>query len=261
MNNIALITGASGGIGAALARKHAAFGGDLILAARSKDKLDELAAELKSAHGTAIRTIGIDLAQPESAQALVDEIESAGHLPSVDILMNNAGIGGHGKFHERDWEADRSMMQLNIVTLTSLTRFLLPGMVERRKGRILNLASTAAFMPGPLQAVYFASKAYVLSFTEAIAEELQGTGVTATALCPGYTETGFKDAANLGGTALANGMSETPEQVAETGYHAMLAGEASVVSGTANKFLAHGLTRLMPRGMTAKIARKLQQKS
>ena len=260
MNNTALITGASGGIGAALARKHAAQGGDLILAARSKDKLEELAAELKAAHGTTVYTIGIDLAQPESAQALVDEIEGAGHLPSVDILINNAGFGGHGKFHERNWDMDRAMMQLNIVTLTALTRFLLPGMVERRKGRIMNVASTAAFMPGPLQAVYFASKAYVLSFTQAIAEELQGSGVTATALCPGYTETGFKDAADLGGTALAKGMAETPEQVAETGYNAMLNGESSVVSGNVNKVLAHGLTRLIPRSITAKIAKKLQEK-
>jgi short-subunit dehydrogenase len=152
------------------------------------------------------------------------------------------------------------MIQLNILTLTALTRFLLPGMVARGKGRVMNVASTAAFMPGPLQAVYFATKAYVLSFTQAIAVELDGTGVTATALCPGYTETGFKDAADLGGTALVHSLSQTPEEVAATGYSAMLKGQTSVVSGAANKVLAHGLTRILPRGIAAKLAKKLQEK-
>jgi len=258
--NVALITGASGGIGEAFARIHAKQGGDLVLAARSKDKLDALAAELHDKHGSNSHTIGIDLARPSAAQELVDELDAAGVTPKVDILINNAGFGGHGLFHERDWDADSAMIQLNIGTLTALTRFLLPGMVDRKRGRILNVASIAAYMPGPYQAVYFATKAYVLSFTQAIASELKGTGVTATALCPGYTETGFKAVADLDGTALVKSGGQTADEVAATGYAAMEVGKDSVVSGFANKFLSHVLVRMIPKSASASVAKKLQEK-
>src|SRR3954469_20394085 len=200
----ALITGASGGIGLELARVFAAHGYDLVLVARSGGKLEELAAELRTGHGIAARVIAKDLARPESPEDLARELEAAG--VTVDVLINNAGFATFGPFVAADLHAELEELQLNVVTLTHLTKKLLPGMVARRRGGVLNVASTAAFQPGPFMAIYYATKAYVLSFSEALAEELAGTGVSVTALCPGPTATGFQQRAAMQDSKLFSGL-------------------------------------------------------
>ena len=257
MKNLALVTGASGGIGLELARLHAARGGDLVLVARSEDKLEALAAELSQRHGITAHVFARDLSRIDAAEELAAALERKGL--AIDVLINNAGFGGHGKFHERDWTADKAMIQLNVVTLTGLTRLLLPGMVARGHGRILNLASMAAFLPGPLQAVYYATKAFVLSFSEAIANELEGTGVTVTVLCPGATETGFAATGGLEDVkAFAN--ADAPDGVARAGYAGMLRGKTVVVPSLAKK-IATRLPGLLPRGLVTRISRATMEQS
>src|SRR3954454_3939709 len=199
----ALITGASGGIGLELARVFAAHGYDLVLVARSGGKLEELAGELRTRHGIEARVIAKDLARPESPEELFRELETAG--VTVDVLINNAGFATFGPFVAADLHAELEELQLNVVTLTHLTKKLLPAMVARKRGGVLNVASTAAFQPGPFMAIYYATKAYVLSFSEALAAELEGQGVTISVLCPGPTETGFTARAGLEGTPLSSG--------------------------------------------------------
>ena len=199
MANTALITGASGGIGAELARYHAAKGGDLVLVARSGDALEQLKQELASAHNVKVTVIVADLSQSESAQAIYQQTEESGI--QIDILINNAGFGGHGKFHQRELAKDQAMMQVNMVSLINLTHLYLQGMVARNSGKILHVASAAAFMPGPLQAVYYATKSFVVSFSQAIAQELADTKITSTALCPGAVATGFVKAGDLEGVS------------------------------------------------------------
>jgi short-subunit dehydrogenase len=196
MKQTALITGASSGIGLDLARLFAADGHDVVLIARSEDKLREVAQELTAKHGVVAHVIAADLAKADAPQSIFDR------APAIDILVNNVGFGTSGKFAETDLRAELDMIQVNIAALTHLTKLFLPPMLQRGHGRFLNVASTAAFQPGPLMAVYYATKAYVLSFSEAIAEELSGTGVSVTVLCPGPTATGFQKAANLGTEAL-----------------------------------------------------------
>ncbi|HLN57107.1 MAG TPA: SDR family oxidoreductase, partial [Thermoanaerobaculia bacterium] len=191
----ALVTGASSGIGKELARLIAADGYDLVLVARRQERLEELARELSVAHGVSARVIAADLADPDSPKRIVEELEA--ERIAVDVLVNNAGFGIYGRLWNSDITRQLEIIQVNVVALTDLTGRLLPGMVSRKRGRIVNVASTAAFQPGPYQAVYYATKAYVLSFSEAIAEELKGTGVTVTALCPGPTTTEFQEAAGL----------------------------------------------------------------
>ena len=191
----ALITGASSGIGFELAGICAARGHDLVLVARREGTLLDLARTLTREHGVRAEAIAADLSHPDVAAAVVDRTSALGL--DVDILVNNAGFGLYGPFSETSLDTEVEMIQLNITSLTALTKLLLPGMLERRAGRILNVASTASFFPGPLMAVYYATKAYVLSFSEAISNELEGTGVTVTALCPGPTASGFQAAANL----------------------------------------------------------------
>jgi short-subunit dehydrogenase len=218
----ALITGASSGIGLELARIHASKGGDVVLVARSRDKLESIKLELQTIYGVKVHVIAEDLADPASADRIFSATEALGL--SIDVLINNAGFGGHGRFVERDLSAEQAMMQVNMVTLTNLTHHYLKGMVARRRGRILNVSSTASFMPGPLQAVYYATKAYVTSFTQAVAEEVREYGVTATALCPGAVSTGFVAAGDLQGVdAWKNARSA--ESVAHCGYEAMERGE------------------------------------
>ncbi|MGC4000427.1 MAG: SDR family oxidoreductase [Anaeromyxobacter sp.] len=226
---VALITGASSGIGKELARLHAARGGDLVLVARSEQKLAELADELRRAHSSRVTVIAKDLAQPSAAREVYQAVKDAGI--AVDYLVNNAGFGGRGAFHERRWEDDLSMINLNIVTLTALTRLFLPGFVARNSGRILNVSSTAGLMPGPLQAVYYATKAYVTSFSNAIAEELRGTAVTVTALLPGATETEFARVADMDKTPLFAGKMASARHVAQAGYDGMLEGRMDVIAG------------------------------
>jgi uncharacterized protein len=231
----ALITGASGGIGEALARQLAGRNHDVILVARSEGKLQALAAELARAHSITATVRTADLSVPGAGFALAAALNGA----SIDVLVNNAGFADFGEFWKADATKTMQMVSLNIGALTELTHALLPAMVVRGTGRVLNVASTAAFMPGPLMSVYYASKAYVLSFSEGIHEELKGTGVTVTALCPGPTETGFQNRAAMEESKLFKGrkiMDAT--KVAELGVKAMLAGKALIVTGAKNKFQA-----------------------
>ena len=245
----ALITGASSGIGADLARLFARDGYNLVLVARREAKLREL--------GVAATVIAADLTDPAAPRRIAGELRAKSI--DVDVLVNNAGVGLTGAFAETDLRKELEMIQVNIVALTELTKLLLPGMVARRRGRILNVASTAAFQPGPLMAVYYATKAYVLSFSEAIAEELRETGVTVTALCPGPTETGFADAANVGATRLFTmTRPATSADVARAGYEAMQRGRRVVIPGAKNKLLAQSV-RVSPRRLVTTIVRKMQE--
>lgn len=228
MKNIALITGASSGIGKELAYIHAKKGGDLILVARSKDKLEYLKKELEVEYKIKASIIVKDLTLPEAPREIYDELKQA--KITIDYLINNAGFGGVGKFHERAWEKDLAMINLNIVALTALTRLFLPDLVAQNSGRILNVSSTASLMPGPLQAVYFATKAYVRSFSNAIAEELSDTKVTVTNLMPGATETGFGAISGMDKTVLFN-ETASARVVAEDGYNGMIKGKIDVTSG------------------------------
>jgi len=248
----ALITGASGGIGLELARIFAREGYGLVLVARSRERLDEIARELKPA---SVQVIAKDLTLPGAAQEIQRE------APKVDVLVNNAGYGVYGPFVKTPLAAEIGMIQLNVTVLVALTKLYLPGMVAAKNGRIMNVASTAAFQPGPLMAIYYATKAFVLSFSEAIANELQGTGVTVTALCPGPTATGFIAEAKLEKSRLFKLMKPMDARtVAEAGYRALMAGKPVVVTGLMNKVLAQSV-RFSPRSLVAKIARKMQEEA
>jgi len=255
--NTALITGASSGIGLELANLFARDGNDLVLVARNEGKLRQLASRLEGEFGIATRVLAADLAKAHAAQELVMTLNV--HEVTIDALVNNAGFGLSGPFVATDLDKELEMIQVNIVALTELTKLLLPGMVARRSGRILNLASTAAFQPGPLMAVYYATKAYVLSFSEAIADELRDSGVTVTALCPGPTDTGFAVAARLESSRLFNmAKPMTSAAVARIGYEAMKRGKRVVIPGMRNKLLAQSI-RLTPRRMVTTFVRKLQE--
>ena len=258
MANTALITGASSGIGLELARIHAGKGGNLILVARSKDKLETLATELSDHHGIEVSVIAEDLSRAESAQTIFEQTEALGL--QVDTLINNAGFGGHGRFHERELAAEQAMMQVNMVSLTNLTHLYLQGMVARRQGKILNVSSTASFAPGPLQAVYYASKAYVTSFTQAIADEVAEFNITATALCPGAVATGFVAAGNLQGVAIWKN-AKSPRSVAEFGYKAMEAGELVAINERSLRLMFNWITPLLPRKTLLKMSRNAMEKS
>lgn len=253
----ALITGASGGIGEAVARQLAARGSHLILVARSEDRLQALARELAAQYGVQAHVIALDLTRADAGEELEREVTARGL--QVDILVNNAGFGGFGEFWEQDAGEISRMIGVNIWALTDLTRRFLPGMVQRGRGRVLNVASTAAFMPGPLMAVYYATKAFVLSFSEAVNEELRSTGVSVTALCPGPVETGFQAAADLGKSRLLSGPNRvamlSAAQVANIGVDAMLRRQPVAVAGRINQVQVLA-PRFLPRAaMTRLIAR------
>jgi len=253
MTRTALITGASSGIGADLARLFARDGYDLVLVARREEKLRELAKDL----GVTSTVIAADLSKPDAAQQIANALVEKSI--NIDVLVNNAGLGLAGPFIAKDFAKDLEMIQVNIVALTQLTKLLLPGMVARKQGRILNLASTASFQPGPLMAIYYATKAYVLSFSEALAEELRGTGVTVTALCPGPTATGFGSVAGMDETRLFTLMKPmSSAEVAKIGYEAMKHGRRVVVTGMMNRLLVQSI-RISPRRMVTTIVRKLQE--
>lgn len=257
MGNTALVTGASSGIGVELARYHASKGGDVVLVARSEDKLNKLKSELESTHGIKATVIAADLAQSDSAENIFAATEAAGL--QIDILINNAGFGGHGKFHERDLSKDQDMMQVNMTSLVNLTHLYLQGMVSRNSGKILHVASTAAFMPGPLQAVYYATKAFVVSFSQAIAQELEGTNVTSTALCPGTVATGFVAAGDLGDIK-AWDKAATPESVAKFGYDAMLKGTLVKINEMGLNFILNWVIPFLPRKTVLKISQQTMEK-
>ena len=225
----ALITGSTGGLGTCFVNIHAENGGDLILVGRSQQKLDEQAESVRKQYNVTVNTIAVDLSSPDAAQVIYDTCKSNGW--EVDYLINNAGFGGHGDFaRERTMEQDMSMIAVNIETPTRLCKLFLPDFIKRGSGKVLNVSSTAATMPGPLQAVYFASKAYVTSLSNALWRELQGTGVTVTALMPGAMQTGFANAGGLSNTKMfANAVD--PMAVAKDGYNGMLEGKLNVTSG------------------------------
>ncbi|MDQ1683505.1 MAG: uncharacterized protein QOC82_242 [Frankiaceae bacterium] len=255
---VALVTGASAGIGRELAKVLAREGHDLVLVARRQAELDALAAELKQQYGADSRVVPADLAEPSAASQV---FEALGPESVVDVLVNNAGFGGHGAFASRDRDADMRMVAVNVVALTDLTKLVLPGMVARGRGRVLNVASTAAFQPGPFMAVYYATKAYVLSLSEALAEEVSGTGVTVTCLCPGVTDTEFHAVAGTDAQPLTQGpLSMSAAAVAESAYKAMMRGKRLVIPGLHNKFGAASI-RLAPRGAVLKIVRRLHPSS
>ena len=252
----ALVTGASSGIGLELARAFAAAGHDLVLSARSEGKLVALAEELRSAHGVAVRVVVADLGRPDGAGRLFEEVEAVG--VRVDVLVNNAGVGIHGPFAGTSLARELESIQLNVTSLTELTKRFLPGMLERRRGRILNVASVAGFVPGPFMAVYYATKAYVVSLSVALREELSGTGVTVTVLAPGPTRTGFEATAGTSETRLFRQPGVmTARDVAEAGLQGTLAGKDIVVPGAWNRVQASA-SGLAPRWLTAKITRRLQ---
>ena len=248
-----LITGASSGIGLELARCFAGDGSRLVLVSRKRDALEALAGELRKAHKIQVQVITSDLAQPDSPTRLLAHLQAAGL--KVDVLVNNAGFGAQGKFVELPLERQLDMLQVNVTSLTHLTRLLLPGMIERRCGGIMNVASTASFQPGPGMGVYYATKAYVLSFTEALAEEVAGKGVTVTAVCPGPTSTNFGTAANMRTLGLVKKISMSAAAVARLGHRDFRRGKVVAVSGFRNKFPAF-LVRLTPRALVRKLTKR-----
>jgi len=257
VSKTALVTGASGGIGYELALLFARDGFDCILVARSQDKLRELAARLESEHRVKTLVIVKDLSRPSAVDEIYEEVTAAS-MP-IDVLVNNAGFPVFGLFHETDLKVELEMLQVNVIALTALTKLFLRGMIDRRSGRILNLASTAAFVPGPLMAVYYASKAYVLSFSEALANESHGTGVTVTALCPGPTRTGFQKRGVMEDSRLVQGQIADARSVALAGYRGLMAGKTIVIPGLTNK-LVPWIERLSPRGMVTRVVRRMQDR-
>ncbi len=257
MKNVALITGASSGIGKELARIHAAHRGDLVLLARRQEKLEELKTEIEEEHGVSVYLIAKDLTAEDAPEQVFNELDNVGI--EIEYLINNAGFGGLGKFHERDWKDDRAMIQLNIIALSELTLRFLPSMVARNSGRILNVSSTASLVPGPLQAVYYATKAYVTSFSNAIAEELHETKITVTALLPGATETEFAETSGMDKTELFN-KAASARMVAEAGYDGMMIGKLDVIAGiSTSQKLQLQLAPLVPKKMVLSQIRKLQE--
>lgn len=255
----ALITGASNGIGLELAKVHASKGGDLVLVARNKSKLEELKAQLEQQYKIKVYTIGKDLSLTDAAQDVYDETQKQNI--QIDYLINNAGFGDFGMFAETDWNKELQMINLNITTLTQFTKLYLQDMVKRKNGKIMNVASTAAFQSGPTMAVYYATKAYVLSFSEAIDNEVSDKGVTVTALCPGATESGFQAAAAMEESNLVKGKKlPTSKEVAKYGYTAMMKGKTVAIHGFMNWFLANSV-RFMPRALVVKVTRKMQDKA
>lgn len=252
----ALITGASAGLGAEFAKLFAADKHDLLLVARRRDRLDAMAAELSAAHGVKAHVVAADLMDPAAPKAILDEVERLGL--EVGFLVNNAGFGSNGNFWELDADRERGMVEVNVTALVVLTRALLPAMVKRGSGRVLNVGSTAGFQPGPYMAGYYATKAFVNSFTEALAFELKGTGVTATVSCPGATATEFAGVAGNDKSALFKAGAMGAAEVAADAYRAMHKGQVLVVHGARNKLSAWG-SGLSPRSWSTAIAASLNR--
>jgi short-subunit dehydrogenase len=252
-----LITGASGGIGYELAKLFARNHHDLVLVARSADKLAQISTELQ-AYGVTVKTMTLDLATPLASKFLFDRLQNE-NIP-IDILINNAAFGAYGEFTQMPEEVILGQIHLNVTALTELTSLFLPPMLQRRSGRIMNVASTAAFQPGPLMAVYYATKAFVLSFSEAIANELHGSGVTVTCFCPGATHTGFAQRARMENSRLFKQLGAmSAEKVARDGYRALMEGRTVVISGTRNWIVAESV-RFAPRKVVTAISRWVAEK-
>jgi hypothetical protein len=250
-----LITGASEGIGFEFARLFAGDGYNLVISARNAARLEERAKELKEEFDVDIQVVAENLAVPGAAKRMFDEIRKRGL--KIDVLVNNAGFGVYGMFKETDGEKETESLQVNVIALTELTKLLLPEMLERNDGRILNVGSTASFVPGPGMAVYYASKAYVLSFSEALANELQGTGVSVTVLCPGPTKTEFQVRAGMDKNRLFNMTKPMSAlRAARKGFNAMNRGQTIAIPGITNKALA-GASRLIPRELIPAMVRAI----
>jgi len=259
MSKTALVTGASSGIGYELAKCFARDKTNLVLVARDEARLNQIAAELQTSTGVSVKVIKADLSHSTAPAEIFRETLRA--EIAVDYLVNNAGFGLGGFFHDTDLQSELDMIQVNVVSLVYLTKVYLQGMRKRGSGGILNVASTAAFQPGPLMSIYYSTKAFVLSFTEAIANELQGSGITATALCPGPTATDFQRRASIEGVRLFKSKllaSMTASEVAEIGYRGFLAGKVLVIPGLMNKIGVQSV-RLSPRAMVRQVTRKLQE--
>jgi short-subunit dehydrogenase len=257
MQNVALITGASSGIGRDFAKIHAEKGGDLVIVARRKHELEELKTELESQYAVKVKVIAKDLITEGACQAIHDEIKKDGI--NIEYLINNAGFGGYGYFHEQEDEFQQRMIKLNVMALTHLTRLFIPWMVERNTGRVLNVASTAGLVPGPLQAVYYATKAYVISLSQGIAGELMDTEVTCTALCPGPVKTEFAEEADLEGTNLFNKAADS-RTVAEVGYNAMMKGKLMAFDDKMLQIQLDYIVPFAPRKMVLSMVKKMQEK-
>jgi short-subunit dehydrogenase len=244
------------GLGAEFARLLASEGYDVVLTARNGERLATLKKEVENLHGVTALVLVADLADPRAPSAIHENLRRAGI--EIDVLVNNAGFGMYGTFHESDLETEMEMVQVNIIALMHLTKLFLRDMVKRRRGRIVNVASTAAFQAGPMQSVYYASKAFVLSFSEAIGNELKGTGVTVTALCPGPTPTGFQERANVGRPrGLRLMMRVSPESVVRAGYNGMKHGRPVVIPGLLNNLHVF-LLRFAPRRLVTNVVRRVQ---
>ncbi len=253
----ALITGASSGIGYELAKLFAHDGYRLVLVARNNDSLQRVAYEFTHAYGVPVKVIQKDLSLSRSPGEVFDELER--ELVCIDVLVNNAGFAAYGLFTQTDLEAALAMMHLNMISRTHLTKLFLKKMLAKGEGKILNVASTAAFQPGPLMAVYYATKAYVLSFSEALAHELRGTGVTMSVLCPGPTRTGFQQRAGMEGSKLFNWGVMDAGRVAAIGYRGLMRSKTVIIPGLKNKLLAFSV-RFCPRSLAPHIVRMMQDK-
>jgi short-subunit dehydrogenase len=242
----ALVTGASAGIGYELAKLMARDGYNLVIVARNGDKLRTVASELESSHDCRVAALPKDLSVAGAPDEVFGQLQE--NSVELDVLVNNAGVGASGPFHKIDTKTTTDLIQLNVAALVHLTRLVLPGMIERGRGRVLNVASTAAYQPGPFMATYYASKAFVLSFSEAVATELRGTGVTVTAFCPGPTDTGFHEHAGTKRSKVAGGtFTMDPESVARIGYAAMLKGRRTTIAGLKNRVGAFASARVLPK--------------
>jgi short-subunit dehydrogenase len=254
----ALITGASAGIGRELAICFARGGYDCILVARREEKLWEVKSELERRFKIHAQVLAEDLADPEAPRRIAQGLADA----PISVLVNNAGFGDYGPFAQADEEKMLQVLQVNVVALTHLTRLLLPRMklaARRRRTRILNVGSTAGFLPGPLMAVYYASKSYVLSFSEALSTELEGSNVSVTCLCPGPTQSEFQEVAGMQPSKLSQGVLMDAQSVARAGYEGCLRGQTLVIPGASNRALAF-VPRLLPRSLTARLVRRVQER-
>jgi hypothetical protein len=250
----ALVTGASSGIGYELAKLFAKDGKNIIVVARSQDKLEELKTEFENEYGTIVRVLVKDLSDPKSPQDIYYELEKDGI--NVDVLVNNAGFAVHGKFAMTDWDKEAEMIQVNITTLTNLTKLFLNKMLEHKSGKILNIASVAGFLPSPWLSAYGATKSYVLNFSEALSYEVRGTGVTVTCFCPGNTKTLFWERANAEDSKAHRRqfMFMDASTVARLGYKALAKGKTTVIAGLPMSLAMMFATRLLPRGLATKMS-------
>lgn len=253
----ALVTGGSGGIGLELAKELARNGHSVVLVARKRDPLEAAAGHIEGKFGVKATVFATDLADPGAPARIHEGMLDQGI--EIGILVNNAGFGIGGAFIDTDTDRELDMIQVNITSVIHLTKLFLPQMVKRKRGRVMNVASTAAFQPGPLMSVYYATKAFVLSFSEAIAEELRNSGVTVTALCPGPTDTGFAAEANVGRSRLLHfSPVALPEDVARYGYRSMMKGERIAIPALRDKLMIQA-ERIAPRRLITRLSRKLQE--